>query len=93
MTLIAADGLHHVIHRFLGDYVAVNLTAASSHGARKPLLKRKCEHFIERDPTFHDLARPVIEVGLSPPCVVGLCRWKPCLGLTLRVKGGLLFRR
>ena len=93
MTLIVVYGLHHVIHRFLGDQRVVDLLAASSLGARKPLLAREGEHIIERDPAFHDLARPVIEVGLSPPCLAGLCLCRRGVGLTLRVRRGSIFRR
>ena len=93
MTLIVVYGLYQVIHRLLGDQVVVYLLVARSFGARDPLLEREGEHIIERGPTFHDLARPVIEVGLSPPCLAGLCLCRRGVGLTLRVRRGSIFRR
>ena len=93
MTLIVVYGLYQVIHRLLGDQVVVNLLAASCLGALKPLLECEGEHIIECGPTFRDLARPVIEVGRSPPCLAGLCLCRRGVGLTLRVRRGSIFRR
>jgi hypothetical protein len=47
MTLVVVHGLHHVIHRLLGDQVVVNFLAASFLGARKPLLECEGEDIIE----------------------------------------------